>query len=583
MEVSAQEVHMSKLIELTRCKVGIFCPICHTPVSNNLGHHIRDTHGEWDFKQIVLRAKEDGMSDPKIGSLFGINFKQLERIITEAYGINISVLEKSKAVKSWAPKNFVDETTTTWSFKQRGNWATHSGKYRGNWSPYIPRNIILKYSKPGDVVLDYFVGGGTTAVEAKLLSRRCIASDINPACIKLTLENLSFDPPNFLFKEFSVYEPEVFVADARNLSHVPDNSIDLICAHPPYAGIINYSSEIEGDLSKLRLDDFLTEMKNVAEESYRVLKPEGKCAILIGDTRKQKHVIPIGFQTINVFLESKFRLKELVIKRQHNCKTTGFWYTNSIKNNFLLLAHEYLPIFEKPKILEPSLLIKEGMPGYGEVSSKLKKLSLKRNLQELETTTVWLLPREDFDKRLHKNIIDRYSGGSGYLTVDCVSHSEDENRFHEQQRQKTKGLLFIKSSFLSDNPLRLDIESYLRKMQIIIERELPRIIKGGFLVIQTQDTRINGYIEPLAKRIVDSITSDDLWLKEIVVVTQTDKGQDSAKDMPLTGGLRITHQYLVIYEKVSQENRGAKKTTIEGEQEKAKMDGMQDARYVKHD
>jgi len=551
VEVPAQEVRMNSAIEITKCKGGVFCPICHTLVSNNLGRHIRDTHGEEDFKRTILKAKERGMSDPEIGPLFGITFRQLEKIITEAYGINISVLQKPKTVKSWGPKNFVEEATTVWSFKQRGNWATHSGKYRGNWSPYIPRNVILKYSQPGDVVLDYFVGGGTTAVEAKLLGRRCIASDINPACIGLTLENLSFEPPNFLFKEFPIYEPKVFVADARNLSQISDNSIDLICAHPPYAGIINYSSEIEGDLSKLGVDDFLKQMKKVAEESYRVLKPEGKCAILIGDTRKQKHVIPIGFQTINVFLESKFKLKELAIKRQHNCKTTGFWYTNSIRNNFLLLAHEYLPIFEKPKTLEPPLLIREEIPGYGEVSSELKKLSLKRKLQELETTTVWLLPYEDFKKRLNKNVIDRYSGGSGYLTVDFVSHPEDEKRFHEQQGQKTKGLLFIKSSFLTDNPLSLDIESYLRKIQMIIKQELSGIIKGGFLVIQAQDVRINGYIEPLAKRIIDSITSDELWLKEIVVVTQIQKGRDSTKDMPLTGGLRITHQYLGIYEKVS--------------------------------
>ncbi|MDD5616687.1 MAG: hypothetical protein PHH85_10850 [Candidatus Methanoperedens sp.] len=28
------------------------------------------------------------------------------------------------------------------------------GNYRGNWSPYIPRNLILRYTAPGDLVLD---------------------------------------------------------------------------------------------------------------------------------------------------------------------------------------------------------------------------------------------------------------------------------------------------------------------------------------------------------------------------------------------------------------------------------------------
>lgn len=42
--------------------------------------------------------------------------------------------------------NFKLEMTTVWSFPKRGNWATHSGMYRGNWSPYVPRNLILKFT-----------------------------------------------------------------------------------------------------------------------------------------------------------------------------------------------------------------------------------------------------------------------------------------------------------------------------------------------------------------------------------------------------------------------------------------------------
>jgi len=140
--------------------------------------------------------------------------------------------------------------------QKRGDWATHSGKYRGNWSPYIPRNVILKYSEPGNTVLDYFVGSGTTAVEAKLLGRRCIAKDINPACIELTKQNLNFTPPRTLFEDSRIFEPKVYTGDARDLSEIEDNSVDLICAHPPYAGIISYSSKLEGDLSQLKINDF---------------------------------------------------------------------------------------------------------------------------------------------------------------------------------------------------------------------------------------------------------------------------------------------------------------------------------------
>ena len=71
----------------------------------------------------------------------------------------------------WEPKNFKEETTTIWSFPQCGNWATHRTLYRGNWSPYVSRNLILRYTKPGDWILDQFMGSGTTLVEAKLLNR----------------------------------------------------------------------------------------------------------------------------------------------------------------------------------------------------------------------------------------------------------------------------------------------------------------------------------------------------------------------------------------------------------------------------
>jgi adenine specific DNA methylase Mod len=204
---------------------------------------------EKELQETILQEKARGIPDLEIGQKYGVTFRYIERLITKSQGVNISAFKASKKVKTLHPKDFKEEQPTVWSFKQRGNWATHDGRYRGNWSPYIPRNVILKYSNPGDVVLDYFIGGGTTAVETKLLGRRCIARDINPACVGLTLENLDFILPETFLRELSSWEPEVSVGDARDLSDLPNNSIDLICAHPPYASIINYSSNVEGDLS----------------------------------------------------------------------------------------------------------------------------------------------------------------------------------------------------------------------------------------------------------------------------------------------------------------------------------------------
>jgi DNA modification methylase len=505
---------------------------------------------ERDLQDAILQEKVRGTPNIEIGQRYGVTFRYIEKIITKSQGVNISALKVSKKIKTLYPKDFKEEQTTVWSFKQRGNWATHSGEYRGNWSPYIPRNVILKYSKPGELVLDYFCGAGTTAVECKLLGRKCIAFDINNKAIELAKKNLDFrvEPQQLTLSEgkshLNVYEPELSVGDARNLSFLQDNSIDLICAHPPYANILHYTDIKEGDLSFFDIDEFLKEMVKVAKESFRVLKPGKQCAILIGDTRRKKHVIPLGFKLINIYLDAGFKLRELVIKRQHNCKTTGFWYANSIRYNFLLLAHEYLPIFEKPKTPLP-LSVREIGIDYGLVVPTLEKPPLKRKLDGLETTTVWIFPEKDLEKRLNKNVIDRYSNGRGYSTITFVSHSKNEMKFTERNIQKGKELLFIKSPFLSSNPSHSNVEHYLKETKEIVNRELPNISKGGFLAIQTQDVRIDGYVEPLAKRLVDMLTLDNLWLKEIVVITQDGANSINQNSRDY---LKITHQYLIIYE-----------------------------------
>lgn len=242
-------------------------------------------------------------------------------------------------IKKWEPEEFELEMNTVWSFPKRGNWATHDGKYRGNWSPYIPRNIILRYSNEGDLLLDPFAGGGTTLVEAKLLNRNIIGVDINPHSIDLCKSKIDF--------EYDGGRVDIKLGDARSLNFIENESIDLICTHPPYANIIKYSEDIDGDLSLLKLKDYLVEMRLVAQEFYRVLKENKFCAILMGDTRIKGHVYPLGFEIMNIFVEEGFKTKEIIIKEQHNCRATGFWKTNSIKYNFLLLAHEYLFVFRK--------------------------------------------------------------------------------------------------------------------------------------------------------------------------------------------------------------------------------------------
>ena len=245
-------------------------------------------------------------------------------------------------MKNLNPENFKQECTTVWSFPSRGNWATHKSSYRGNWSPEVVRNLLLRYSKEDDYLLDSMIGGGTTAIECKLLNRNLLALDINPNAIEITQSALKFE---------SEFNPKIRLElnDSRELSMLKDNSIDFILTHPPYADIIKYSEgEIKEDLSNIHdLELFCDEIEKVAKEFYRVLKLNKYCAILIGDTRRDKLYQPLAFMVMQRFLKIGFFLKEDIIKHQHNCKATSFWEDKSKEYNFLLIHHEHLFVFQK--------------------------------------------------------------------------------------------------------------------------------------------------------------------------------------------------------------------------------------------
>ncbi len=240
------------------------------------------------------------------------------------------------------PEGFELECTSVWAFPRRGNWATHKSDWRGNWSPEVVRNLILRYSKENDHLLDCMIGGGTTAIEAKILNRHITCVDVNEEALERTRQSLKFDVDNNASQR-------VLTCDARNMSFIKDNEIDFVLTHPPYADIIKYSDgKIEEDLSGIHgIDAFVDEIEKVARELFRVLKPGKFCAILMGDTRRNTMYQPLAFKVMDRFLKIGFVLKEDIIKRQFNCKATGFWVTKSKASNFLLIMHEHLFIFQK--------------------------------------------------------------------------------------------------------------------------------------------------------------------------------------------------------------------------------------------
>lgn len=124
---------------------------------------------------------------------------------------------------------------------------------------------------------------------------------------------------------------------------------------------------------------YLEGRKEIAKESYRVLKPGRFCAILIGDTKKHRHHVPISFRVMQYFLEVGFILREDVMKYQWKTKVTRERWTGLSKvaeeqwvdinkqdkkgryTDFLLLSYEHLFIFRKPEQHEDIGSLKSSM------------------------------------------------------------------------------------------------------------------------------------------------------------------------------------------------------------------------------
>jgi len=94
-------------------------------------------------------------------------------------------------------------------------------------------------------------------------------------------------------------------------------------------------------------EEFVGQMRLAADECFRILSPGCHCAILMGDTRRHKHYIPIHIGVLSVFLDAGFILREDIIKLQHKTKSARErWRSHQL--DFYKIAHEHLYVLRKP-------------------------------------------------------------------------------------------------------------------------------------------------------------------------------------------------------------------------------------------
>lgn len=226
-------------------------------------------------------------------------------------------------------------TDSLWLINERDKNGKHDGFYHGNFVPQVPRQLIKKYSKTGDIILDLFLGSGTTAYESETLKRNFIGVDIVPEMVSHVESKL--DKHEKYFYELLVGDSmsrEINLNIKNILKKHKKKKVQLVILHPPYADIIRFSDK-QNDLSNAKsLTEFVLMFTNVLKNALDLLEDDRYLTIVIGDAYKNGEWIPLGFYCMQSAQKLGFKLKSIVIKNMSGNRgkqnKEGIWQYRSL-------------------------------------------------------------------------------------------------------------------------------------------------------------------------------------------------------------------------------------------------------------
>ncbi|MGI6573257.1 MAG: DNA methyltransferase [Fermentimonas sp.] len=229
----------------------------------------------------------------------------------------------------------------------------------------LARKVIELLSHEGEIVLDPFVGSGTTLVAAQDTNRNAVGFDLNPDYIELCQSRLANQNIFNNSKQLAIQD------DARNIDEYLDKeTVSLIWTSPPYANLLNRKrknksrrdrqndqylkveqySQDERDLGTYEINKWAEAMGDIYENLLPLLKEKGHCVINVPDMWWENQRI-----TLHIALVEELR------KRGYELRNTIIWDRRNIVNNIGIFGwpsnyitmgttFEYLLDFWKPPV-----------------------------------------------------------------------------------------------------------------------------------------------------------------------------------------------------------------------------------------
>lgn len=243
-------------------------------------------------------------------------------------------------------------TDSLWIIQKRDNSGAHSGHYHGNFVPQIPRQLLARYTKAGDFVLDPFAGSGTTLIEAQRMNRNSIGIELQPQVALEAIKRIHSEQKEGIIADTFVDDSRTFDINRIKTTYYIDK-VQFIIYHPPYWDIIKFSED-KNDLSNSStLEIFLDNFKKVVRNTEQLLEKGRYCAVVIGDKYANGQIIPLGFYCMQVMQQEGLTLKATIVKNFDETKgkanQEALWRRRALQNGLYIFKHEYIFVFKKEK------------------------------------------------------------------------------------------------------------------------------------------------------------------------------------------------------------------------------------------